>query len=392
MISKKILNNIKNGSIIRQMFEDGNRLKKIYGKENVYDFSLGNPATDVPDKITQSLIKFSSEADHSYMDNAGYHEVREKVAKFLKYKYSMNVGADNVVMTVGAAGGLNVILKTILDPNDEVIVFRPYFGEYKFYIDNFNGKIVECETDDKFLPDLNKLKELINYKTKAVIINTPNNPTGTVYPKKLIEELVNLLKSSKNDIYLISDEPYREIYYGEDEYLPITNIYKNAFICYSYSKSLSIPGERIGYVVVSSEIDDFKTVTAGLKTSNRILGFVNAPAIFQKVIAENIESVCDLDLYVKNRELLMNILDDIGYTYIKPEGAFYLFLKTLDDNDLEFCNVAKSFNLLLVPSAAFGINGYARISYCVDTDIVKNSKKAFIQLWDYYKNGGKNAY
>ena len=390
MISDKMLYHVKNGSTIRKMFDEGRELKKIYGDDNVYDFSIGNPATNVPAQLLNTIHDIILNTNHSYMDNAGYYEVRKNIVNEYNSRYNTNLNPLNMIMTVGAAGGLNIILKTLLNKDDEVIVFSPFFGEYTFYIDNHGGKLVICETDNNFMPNIDDFRSKITDKTKAVIINTPNNPTGVVYSEKLLIDIADILKNANHTIYLISDEPYREIIYTANKsYVPITNIYDNSIICYSYSKSLAIPGERVGYVLFSEKIYDVENLRIGLKTANRILGFVNAPSLFQKAIGLNPDLLTDIELYKKNMKVLKEILDEIGYEYIEPEGAFYLFLKSLEEDDIVFCDNAKKYNLLIVPSSSFGCKGYARISYCVNNDTIVKSKESFIQLWRYYNDNNR---
>ncbi len=390
MISDKMLYHVKNGSTIRKMFDEGRELKKIYGDDNVYDFSIGNPATNVPAQLLNTIHDIILNTNHSYMDNAGYYEVRKNIVNEYNSRYNTNLNPLNMIMTVGAAGGLNIILKTLLNKDDEVIVFSPFFGEYTFYIDNHGGKLVICETDNNFMPNIDDFRSKITDKTKAVIINTPNNPTGVVYSEKLLIDIADILKNANHTIYLISDEPYREIIYTANKsYVPITNIYDNSIICYSYSKSLAIPGERVGYVLFSEKIYDVENLRIGLKTANRILGFVNAPSLFQKAIGLNPNLLTDIELYKKNMKVLKEILDEIGYEYIEPEGAFYLFLKSLEEDDIVFCDNAKKYNLLIVPSSSFGCKGYARISYCVNNDTIVKSKESFIQLWRYYNDNNR---
>ena len=393
MISNKMETLLKGNSVIRAMFEEGKKLAQIHGAENVYDFSIGNPNVEPPERVKEIISEIlnseSANLIHGYMNNSGYEDVRESIASFLNKKENLNLNLNNIVMTCGAAGGLNIILKTLLNPSDEVITFAPYFGEYGNYVNNFDGKLVVVPTDiNNFEPDLEALGKAITPKTKALIINTPNNPTGVIYSSTFLENLGNLLevkqKEFNSSIYLISDEPYREIVYNGAIVPCILKYYKNSFIGYSYSKSLSLPGERIGYVVINNDMDGFNDIVSSLNIANRILGFVNAPSLFQRVIAKCLDSEVDINIYKRNFDVLYNRLTDLGFTCVKPKGTFYLFPRTPIENDKKFCEDAKKFNLLLVPGSSFGCPGHFRISYCVSYDTVINSLPAFEKLAELY--------
>ena len=394
MISNKMKDLVANSSIIRAMFEEGKRLSDIYGEENVFDYSLGNPNVAPPENIKIEINNILNETApglvHGYMNNSGYPEVRTKIADFLNKKHNINISCNNIVMTCGAAGGLNILLKTLLNPDDEVIVFAPFFGEYTNYVGNYDGKIVVVSTDiDTFEPDMQALKDKITSKTKAIIINSPNNPTGVVYSEKVIQDLAKVLCEKEEElgtsIYLISDEPYREIVY-DNAFVPyILKYYKNSFIGYSYSKSLSLPGERIGYVVANTDMDSFTDIMSSLNVANRILGFVNAPSLFQRVIGNCLDAEVDVSIYKRNRDLLYNYLIKLGFTCVKPQGAFYLFVRTPIADDKKFCEDAKQFNLLLVAGSAFGCPGHARLSYCTSYEKIQNSLPAFDKLATLYK-------
>lgn len=395
MISNKMKTMVSNSSVIRAMFEEGKRLSEIYGEENVFDYSIGNPNIEAPSEIKDIIIKILNEENpnklHGYMNNSGYEDVREGIAENINVKYNTKLNYENIVMTCGAAGGLNIILKSILNPGDEVIIFAPFFGEYINYVNNFDGKIKIISTDTKsFQPNLKELEKEITSKTKAIIINSPNNPSGVIYNENTIIKMSKILKMKEEElgsqIYLISDEPYREIIYDNAKVPCILNYYDNSFIGYSYSKSLSLPGERIGYVVVNSKIKDFKEMVASLNISNRILGFVNAPSLFQRVIKESLNLEVDSNIYKKNRDLLYNHLIQIGFECMKPEGTFYLFPKSPIDNDVRFCEDAKKFNILAVPGSTFGCPGYFRLSYCISYEKVEKSLKAFDNLMKLYKS------
>ena len=394
MIAKKMEKLVKGSSVIRAMFEEGKLMAKEYGAENVYDFSLGNPSVNPPKEIKDNIINILEEEDegylHGYMNNSGYEDVREQIALSINDKYNTNFDKDNIIMTVGAAGGLNVILKSIINPQDEVIVFAPYFGEYANYVSNFDGVLVETKPNlTDFQPDLEDFKNKITSKTKAVIINTPNNPTGVIYSEETIKELTRILYDKEREyntcIYLISDEPYRELVYDGEVVPYVTKYYNNTVVGYSYSKSLSLPGERIGYLVIPSEMDYYKDVYDAASVANRILGFVNAPSLIQRVVAKSLDAKVDVDIYNRNRELLYNSLTEYGYECIKPQGAFYLFVKVPGGDDKQFVNEAKKRRILIVPGSSFGCPGYCRIAYCVSYDTIKNSLDGFKDLINSYR-------
>lgn len=393
MIAKSMIDYVKGSSVIRAMFEEGKKMADKFGAENVYDFSLGNPSVAPPAKVKESIIDIlQNESEtyvHGYMSNAGYEDVRAAIAESLNKKHGTSFTENNILMTVGAAGGLNVILKTILDPGDEVITFSPYFGEYRNYVANYGGVLVEVPPTDNFIPEAESFAAAFSEKTKAVIINNPNNPTGVVYSEDTIKEIASVLYAKEKEygkaIYLLADEPYRELVYDGAEVCYLTKYYKDTIVGYSYSKSLSLPGERIGYLVMPDEIDDFENVVAAATVANRILGFVNAPSLIQRAVAKCVDSEVDVEAYNKNRELLYGSLLEMGYECIKPQGAFYLFVKALGGDDKAFCAKAKEFNLLLVPGSTFGGPGYVRIAYCVDYDMIKRSLPAFEKLAACYR-------
>lgn len=398
MISKKMENMVANSSAIRAMFEEGNRLAKLYGAENVYDFSLGNPNVPAPEAIKKAIIDIVNEENpialHGYTNsNAGYSEVREAVAESLNQRFDTKFEGKNITMTVGAAGGLNVALKVLLNPGDEVIVFAPYFGEYRSYVNNFDGVIVEISPNTKnFQPKLDEFEAKITEKTKAVIVNTPNNPTGVVYSEGTIQKLAEILNKKQleygHEIYLVSDEPYRELAYDGVEVPYLTKYYDNTIVCYSYSKSLSLPGERIGYLVISDEVTESEKVNAAANVANRILGFVNAPTLQQKVVERCLNEETDLSYYDRNRETLYQGLIGCGFECIKPEGAFYLFMKSPIADEKAFCNTAKEYNILIVPGSSFGCPGYVRIAYCVSYETIVNALPKFKELAKNYTDKG----
>lgn len=389
MLSKNIQNALKGNSVIRAMFMEGKEMAAKIGAENVYDFSLGNPATPAPARVNQAIKDAVDELDsmelHGYMANAGYEDVRQAVADNLNKRFGTDFDFHNIVMTVGAAGGLNIILKTFLDPGDEVIAFAPYFGEYRGYVANFGGTIVEVAPNlENFQPDLIDFEAKISKKTKAVIINTPNNPTGVIYSDETMTEMAQILEKKEqeygHEIYLISDEPYRELVYDGNPVRFLTKFYHNTIVGYSFSKSLSLPGERIGYVVVPNEVTDAADVLTGIEISNRTLGFVNAPSLIQKAVAACLDEQTDVAYYDKNRELLYNSLTNMGFTCIKPQGAFYLWVKSPVEDEEAFVQAAKKHHILFVKGSAFACPGYVRIAYCVSYEKIQNSLPAFEKL------------
>ena len=395
MISKKMENMVANSSAIRAMFEEGNRLAKIYGAENVFDFSLGNPNVPAPESVKKAIIELLNEEDpvvlHGYTNsNAGYEDVRQAVAESLNKRFGTAFSSRNITMTVGAAGGLNVILKALLNPGDEVVVFAPYFGEYRSYVNNYDGVLVEVSPNTSdFQPKLDEFEEKITAKTRAVIVNTPNNPTGVVYSEETIKKMAAVMERKqeefRTDIYLISDEPYRELAYDGVEVPYLTKYYANTIVGYSYSKSLSLPGERIGYLVIPDEAADSGNLISAVNVATRILGFVNAPTLQQKVVKACLDEKTDISFYNRNRETLYNGLKDLGFECIKPEGAFYLFVKSPVADEKEFCAAAKKYNILLVPGSSFGCPGYVRIAYCVAYETIVNSLPKFAELAEEYK-------
>ena len=389
MISDKMVNLVNNSSVIRAMFEEGKRLAGIYGAENVYDFSLGNPNVPAPAGLNAAIKEILDEETstfvHGYMNNAGYEDVIDTIATSLNIRFETSFSKDNIIMTVGAAGGLNVILKTLLNPGDEVIAFAPYFLEYRSYINNYDGVLVEVSPDtETFMPNLAEFAEKITAKTKAVLINNPNNPTGVVYSEEVIKKLAKIMEDKQKEfgteIFLISDEPYRELAYDGVEVPYLTKYYANTVVGYSFSKSLSLPGERIGYLVIPSEMPDYQNVFAAASFANRILGFVNAPSLIQRAVAKVIDEQTDIDYYNRNRELLYGSLKEYGFECIKPEGAFYLFVKSPVADEKEFCNKAKAYNILMVPGSSFACPGYVRIAYCVAYETIERSLPSFKKL------------
>ena len=393
MISEKMIKLTQSNSVIRAMFEEGNRLAALHGRENVFDFSLGNPNIPSPAAVNNAIIDIVKNEDpvalHGYMSNVGYPDVRAAIAKSLNTRFETSFNEKNIIMSVGAAGGLNVVLKTLINPGDEVIVISPFFVEYGNYVSNFDGKLIVVPANRfDFQPDPETVLKAITPKTKAIIINSPNNPTGVIYSKNSINQLAEVLNEKayeyNSPIYIISDEPYRELAYDGVEVPFITKYYKNTIICYSWSKSLSLPGQRIGYIVVPSGIDDYDLIFDAAGIATRILGYVNAPSLMQKVVAKCLYEQTSINAYDANRKLLYNGLNDLGFDPVYPQGAFYLWLKTPCD-DKEFVEAAKKYNILIVPGTAFSCPGYARIVYCVSYETIENSLPSFKKLAKEYK-------
>ena len=389
MISEKMKPYVKNNSAIRMMFEEGNRLRAKYGADKVFDFSLGNPSVPAPDSVREAIIELVNTTDptvlHGYMSNAGFEDVRQTIAESLNRRFDTKFSAKNLIMTVGAASGLNVILKTILNPGEEVIVFAPYFLEYGAYVRNYDGVLVEISPDTTtFQPNLAEFEQRITPKKRAVIVNTPHNPTGVVYSEETIKKLSAILEAKQKEfgtvIYLISDEPYRELAYDGVEVPYLTKYYTNTVVGYSYSKSLSLPGERIGYLVIPDEADGSEELISAATIANRTLGCVNAPSLIQKVVAKCVDAKTDLAAYDKNRQALYNGLKECGFECIKPQGAFYLFVKSPVEDEKAFCEAGKKYNILMVPGSSFACPGYVRLAYCVSYETIVNSLPEFKKL------------
>ena len=397
MISKKMEQMVANSSAIRAMFEEGTKMAEKYGASQVYDFSLGNPNVPAPKAVKEAVLSILESEDpiclHGYTNsNAGYADVRQAVADSLNTRFDTRFSEQNITMTVGAAGGLNVILKALLNPQEEVITFAPYFGEYRSYVSNFDGILVEISPDtETFQPRLDEFEEKITEHTKAVIVNTPNNPTGVIYSEKTIRKIAAILQAKQKEfgtkIYLISDEPYRELAYDGAEVPYLTKYYPNTVVCYSFSKSLSLPGERIGYLVSPDEAADSEVLIRAVNVATRILGFVNAPTLQQKLVKYCLEEKTDISYYDRNRETLYQGLSRMGFSCIRPEGAFYLFVKSPVADERRFCEAAKKYHILLVPGSSFACPGYVRLAYCVSYETIVNALPEFEKLAAEYKGG-----
>lgn len=395
MISEKMLELGKKSSVIREIFEYGKKRKAEIGAENVFDFSLGNPSVPSPEKVTDvmlDLIKNTpAELLHGYTSASGDAEVKKSIAEYINKKFGFSAKPELIYMTCGAAASLTITLNAIAEAGDEVIVFVPFFPEYRVFTEQAGAtlKTVPCKKEDLQI-DFDALEKTLSPKTKAVIVNSPNNPSGVIIPEKDIIKLTDLLKSKQKEygttIFLISDEPYRELVFNGEKVPYIPKYYENTFVCYSYSKALSLPGERIGYISVSPEMNSANDVFAAVCGAGRALGYVCAPSLMQYTIAKCLDDTADISVYEKNRKILYDALTDIGYTVIKPDGAFYMFLKSPDDDACKFYEHAKKFELLLVPSDDFGCTGFVRIAYCVDTAVIEKSLPAFKALYEDYKN------
>ena len=379
-------------SMIRKMFEEGKLLKKQHGEDKVFDFSLGNPDVDPPPAFSRVFIKMAQDdkkGSHGYMPNGGFPEVREALAEKTSREQGVNIDGSHIVMSCGAAGGLNVVFKCILNPGDEIVVPCPYFMEYRPYATNHGGSIVEAETLPDFALDLDAIKSKLSPKTAAVLINSPHNPTGRIYPAGDIAKLAAILEEHGKKCgrmpYLVSDEPYREIAYNNIKVPSILSAYKESIVVYSYSKSLSLPGERIGYIAAGPDISDKDSLTGAFIYATRILGFVNAPALMQRIVAELTFAAVDVEIYARRRDAFTKILDEVGICYAKPEGAFYLFCKVPEPSktektqamDLAFVEHLKKYLILGVPGSGFGKPGWMRLAYCVDEKIIAASASAF---------------
>ena len=393
MISEKMKPLVNNNSAIRAMFEEGNRLAALYGRENVYDFSLGNPNVPAPKEVKQALLDVLNEEDscfvNGYMSNAGYPDTRKAVADSLNRRFGTAYGPQNLIMTVGAASAINIFLKTILDPGDEVVTFAPYFVEYGNYVRNYDGilRVVPANTRD-FQPDIEGLRAAVTSRTKAVIINTPNNPTGIVYSEETLRALQKVIAEKEAEygtvIITISDEPYRELAYDGVKVPWVPDFLEHAVVVYSYSKSLSLPGQRIGWLLIPDSIPEAEEVISAATIANRVCGAVNAPSLIQRALIRCIDASTDIEAYNANRELLYGGLKELGFECAKPQGAFYLFVKAPDGDDARFVDVCKKYNVLVVPGKSFACAGYVRLAYCVSNDMIRRSLPAFRKIAEEY--------
>lgn len=391
-IATKIENFMESGSWIRRMFEEGDRLKKEFGEDNVFDLTLGNPMGEPPEEFKRALrdaLDDPTPGRHGYMPNAGYTDVRSKLAASLAEEHGVPLEGKHVIFTVGAAGALNVALKSLVNPGETVLIFSPYFVEYRFYIDNVGGQCRIVETDPEFNLDLTAIQDAFDPTVKALIINSPNNPTGRMYPEATLAQLVSLVRERSQEyghpIYILSDGPYKRIVY-EDHVAPsLLKMSDTSILCTSFSKELAIAGERLGYVAVNPNCPGIDKVMHALIFCNRILGFVNAPALMQRALGRVIGAVVDIEHYAENRTLLLSSLRQIGYDVITPEGAFYLFPKSPIEDDVAFVQELKKERILVVPGRGFGRSGYFRIAYCVTKEVLNKALSGFQQAFDRAK-------
>ncbi len=385
-ISKSIAESMKSSSWIRAMFEESERLKREFGPENIFDFTLGNPIAEPPQALKDELAKICA-ADikgvHRYMTNSGYEEVRAEIAEFHRERTGLDFTSSHIIMTVGAAGGINVACKALLDPGDEVIVPCPYFVEFRFYIGNHGGVIKLVDTRDDFHLDIDKINEAITEKTKAIIVNSPHNPTGVVYTEDELKKLAALLKEKRKKgqrIFVISDEAYRKIIYDNTPFPDFFKLYDDTITVTSHSKDLALPGERIGYIAISPHLKNVKTFIDAAIFANRILGFINAPAIMQRLVGKFQKNSVDIMDYQKKRDTIYDILVSSGFEVTKPLGAFYIFPKSPIPDDIKFVRTMQKHHVLGVPGIGFGKGGYFRLAYCVDMEIIEGSRKYFKEI------------
>lgn len=390
MVAEKVKIILEDGKAISQMFSDAQAMIAEFGAENVYNFSIGNPSAEPPEEVKQAMIDELNCQNptylHGYTGGLGYADVRQAVADHENETFGTKFSANNVVMTVGAAGGLNLVFQLLMNPGDEVITFTPYFSEYKCYATNVDAALVLSETDENFQPKLDVFESLLTEKTRIVLINSPNNPTGAVYSEDMLKKIAAIMEKKQKEfgtvMYMVSDEPYRYIAYDNVDVPYITKICKNAIVANSFSKSLSLPGERIGFLIIPSEIEGYQEIYEAANVINRTLGFVNAPALIQRGVARCLNAEIDVEGYKKNRDALYAGLIEAGYECVKPQGAFYMFVKTPIADDWEFYKKAQKYHLVLGPGVAFGGPGYVRISYCVDYDMIVKALPQFKQLMD----------
>lgn len=377
-VSARMLDFMAKSSWIRKMFEEGARLKALHGQGSVYDFSLGNPDIPPPPVVIDRMRDLAGSMFHGYMPNAGYPDVRDAVAKHLSFVYGVDLTGEEVVMSCGAGGGMNVVLKALLNPGDEVIVLAPYFVEYGFYVDNHGGKLVVVPCRQDFLPDIPAVDRAITPSTKAIIINSPNNPSGRVYPQEILDDLADVMKSHPQ-VVVVSDEPYRAIVYDLIAVPSVLKTIPNSIVVTSASKDLSLAGERIGYIVVNPAMDMKEQLTGALVLATRILGFVNAPALMQRVLAGCIGKSVDVDIYRRRRDTMCAIMDEAGLRYAPPEGAFYLFVQSPLTDEIAFCNLLLEERVLAVPGRGFGWPGWVRFAYCVDESVITGARQGILR-------------
>ena len=393
MVSNEMYELGAKSSVIREIFEFGKKRAAEIGKENVYDFSLGNPSVPAPEKVNETIRKLTAEmspcALHGYTSAVGDNETRQAIADDLNRRFGTKFSMNNFYMTAGAAASLCITFRALTEKDDEIIIFAPYFPEYQVFITSAGAKPVEVKCDAETLQiDLEAFRNAINEHTKAVVLNSPNNPSGVVTSEETVKAMTDILREKEAEygksIFLISDEPYRELVYGDVKVPYLTKYYNNTIVCYSYSKSLSLPGDRIGYILVPDEVENFELIYKAVCGAGRALGYVCAPSLMQFVIRECTGMTSDISVYKKNRDILVNAFTEFGFSLAKPDGAFYLFMKSPEESAAAFCEKAKKYDLLLVPSDSFGFPGYVRLSYCVSTEMIERSLPSFRKLAEEY--------
>ena len=393
MVSNEMYELGAKSSVIREIFEFGKKRAAEIGKENVYDFSLGNPSVPAPEKVNETIRKLTAEmspcALHGYTSAVGDNETRQAIADDLNRRFGTKFSMNNFYMTAGAAASLCITFRALTEKDDEIIIFAPYFPEYQVFITSAGAKPVEVKCDAETLQiDLEAFRNAINEHTKAVVLNSPNNPSGVVTSEETVKAMTDILREKEAEygksIFLISDEPYRELVYGDVKVPFLTKHYDNTIVCYSYSKSLSLPGDRIGYILVPDEVENFELIYKAVCGAGRALGYVCAPSLMQFVIRECTGMTSDISVYKKNRDILVNAFTEFGFSLAKPDGAFYLFMKSPEESAVAFCEKAKKYDLLLVPSDSFGFPGYVRLSYCVSTEMIERSLPSFRKLAEEY--------
>lgn len=385
ILSPQVEKYLEGSSLIRKMFTEGIRLKKLHGPENVFDFSLGNPDLPTTKEVHEAIAEIVNEApqpyQHGYCPNAGLPELRTKLAEKLSEYHKIEVSSEEVLVTTGAAGAINAFFRAVLSPGDEVISPTPYFVEYGFYAQNHGAQIVTVETKPDFQLDIAAIEEAINKKTRVIIINSPNNPTGQVYPYELLQELADMLEKKGKElgrpIYLLSDEPYRHLIFDNQEVSPILSLFPYAVVASSFSKDLSLAGERIGYIAISPLLENRADLAGALSITNRILGFVNAPILIQRALVTALDSRVDMEIYAKRRDLFASILTEAGYEFQMPKGAFYFFPKSPIEDDKKFVQLLKDELILAVPGSAFGRKGHFRLTFCIEESSIANSAAGF---------------
>ena len=394
MIAKSMEPFLAGSSVIRAMFEEGKKMAKVYGPENVYDFSVGNPGLNPPQEVHDAINYINNEMDphivHGYMANAGYESTRQAVADNLNKRYGADYGVDNIIMTVGAGSALNVIMKTVFDPGDKQVVFAPYFVEYANWARNYGAETIVVPPNEAngFEPDPEALKAALDPKVKIVIINNPNNPTGAIYSKETLEKIADVLREAEKEfghpIYILSDEPYRELVYVDREVPYIPDMYDNTIIAYSWSKSLSLPGDRIGYIAIPKKSDNAEEFFSAAVVANRVCGDTNAPSLMQLVVERCMDAQVEVPYYEKNAKDLYKIVTDAGFTALVPQGAFYLWVKSPVANEQELVSAAKEERILMVPGSAFACPGYVRLSFCIANETIQRSAESFANLGKKY--------